>query len=140
MKPHAEPGILEDAVNSLAKLKPDQIAQLMRKRKIGGRPGTTGNCPLARLMNGEYSGRFIVGPKFIARQCGDRIEKVPTPDNCKQFLRGFDLSRYPDLIMPPPRVLPRSKPARKRKAVKRTARVVRNRPSVLVGRWEASAE
>jgi len=134
MKQETETGILEAAVSNLSKMTPDAIAGLMRKRKVGGRPGTTGNCPLAKLMHNEWGGRFIVGPKFVVRQCGTRLEKIPTPEPLKQFLRGFDLSRYPDLIMPPPRVLSKPKPRTKSKPG-RKPRVVRNHPAVLVGRW-----
>jgi hypothetical protein len=129
-----ETGVLELAVEELSKLTPDQIAERMRKRSIGGRPGTVGNCPLARLFQGEYGGQFIVGPKFVCRRSGSRLEKIPTPEPLKQFLRGFDLSRYPDLIMPPPRVLGKTKKRSKPK-VGRKPRVVRNHPAVLVGRW-----
>lgn len=104
---------LQYAVAELAEKTPDQIYHMLKRRKITGRPGTTGDCPLARLMMGSHTGRFIVGRKFIARQSGRVIEKVATPPSLAAFLRKFDLSQYSDLLAPPPRCLTKARPREK---------------------------
>lgn len=124
---------LEAAVDSIKNLKAGQIAALLRRFKIGGRPATASICPIANLLKSQHGGQFLVGPKYIIRQCGSRIHKLPTPKGSVEFLQGFDRSRYPDLITPPPRVYP-AKP-RVRPFKKRGKRVVKNHPSKLVGRW-----
>jgi hypothetical protein len=95
------------AVNEVAKLKPTQIAEMIHERKIKGRPGTTGRCPLAMMMIGGHGGRFFVGEKYIARKIGHNsrpnIEKVKTPPNLAAFVRMFDHGDFSMLIAPPPR-------------------------------------
>lgn len=136
MSPKAtDTGVLEAAVAGLEKLTPDAIAEEMVKAGIGGRPGTVSQCPLANLMRSKWGGRFVVGPKFVARQCGRRLEKIPTPSALRQFIRAFDLSQYPKLIMPPPRVLGPKRKRNKGPATKRKRGPVVNRPAILVGRW-----
>lgn len=81
----------------------DEIAQLIRKRGIRGRMGTTARCPMALLLGGEGTGRFVIGRKYIVRQAGKELEKMATPKNVAAFVRKFDIGGYPELIAPPPR-------------------------------------
>lgn len=96
---------LEKAVAEFSSKSPDAIAAYMRRRKITGRPGTTGKCPLAKAMQATHTGRYVVGRKYIMRIMGGKAEKVKTPPTLAAFLRKFDLSQYSDLIAPPPRCL-----------------------------------
>jgi hypothetical protein len=96
---------LTAAVASLANKTPAAIASMLGRRRITGRPGTTSNCPLARMMHNSYGGQFVVGQKFIIRRSGNSIERVPTPENLASFVRRFDLSEFSSLIAPPPRCL-----------------------------------
>jgi len=100
-------------VDEIKDLKPAEIAALLGRRKIKGRAGTTGLCPLAMLLHGAHGGRFVVGPKAIIHVSGNHnkphLEKVATPPNLAAFVRMFDKGEYPNLLMPPPRcVKPRS--------------------------------
>ena len=98
---------LIDAVNDVKNLKPAEIAAVLKKRKILGRPGTTGRCPLALLMSGAHGGRFIVGQKYVMHQTrGGQVEQVKTPTNLAAFVRMFDSGQFKDLIQVPPRCLP----------------------------------
>lgn len=77
------------------------------------------------LLHHVYLGKFIVGRKFIYRTTngGKNLLKLKTPPNLIRFIRQFDLSAYPDLIAPPPRVLRTRKPeTRERNAVSRHKR------------------
>lgn len=56
---------LQSAVAELEGFTPQQIAKAVAKRQIRGRPGTTGRCPLALLMQGRFGGKFIVGQEYI---------------------------------------------------------------------------
>ncbi len=98
------------AVDEIKALKPDEIAALIENRKIKGRPGTTGLCPLASLLHGAHGGRFVVGPDFIIHVSGNHnkphLEKVKTPPNLASFVRMFDKGLYGKLILPPPRCVP----------------------------------
>lgn len=98
---------LQDAVNDVKHLKPAEIASLLRRRKILGRPGTTGRCPLALLMHGARGGHFVVGQKWVMRQSGESVEKIKTPENLAAFVRMFDAGQFRDLIQVPPRCLPK---------------------------------
>ncbi len=98
---------LRDAIDDVKNLKPAEIAAVLKRRKILGRPGTTGRCPLALLMAGAHGGRFIVGQKYVMRQAGDSVEKVKTPPNLAAFVRMFDEGRFRDLIQVPPRCVRR---------------------------------
>lgn len=100
---------LHDAVNDVKSLKPAEIAAMLKRRKIIGRPGTTGRCPLALLMAGAHGGRFVVGQKYVMRQSGGSVEQVKTPDNLAAFVRMFDSGQFPELIQVPPRCMPKSK-------------------------------
>jgi len=124
----------------------DEIAAMLRKHKVEGRPGTVGNCPLANLFHALIGGDFIVGPKYIMRRSnGKAVDRATTPKTCADFIRKFDLSKYPDLIAPPPRVLRPHVKARVRKppwrSGKRRARgKVVNHPAFDVGRWPGIAK
>lgn len=96
---------LDKAIDTLVHKSASQIARLVRTHGITGRPGTTTQCPLAELLHELYGGTFYVGQKSIIRQSGVSRDKLPTPEGCKDFLRRFDKSGYPDLIKPPPRVM-----------------------------------
>lgn len=123
---------LQSAVGDLRKYSANELAGLLKKYGITGRPCTTGNCPIAKLMKTMYGPKFIVGQKFIAIYSGNRVmEKIPTPSNIAQFVKGFDMSRYPDLIEPPPRAF--GKRDRTRKTNKKRGKVV-NHPAQEVGR------
>lgn len=95
------------AVAEVEKLRPAKIAEMIAARRIKGRPGTTGRCPLAMLMIGGHGGQFYVGEKFIARRTGHssnpNVEKIKTPDNLAAFVRMFDRGDFSTLIAPPPR-------------------------------------
>lgn len=126
--------VLDEATEKFFRLKPDEIAELMRKNGIHGRPGTAGTCPMANFLNAMYTGRFLVGPKGVIRVYGrGQEERVACTPQLRQFIRGVDLMRYPDLIAPPPRVLP--KPKRKKAVKKRTYRGMHHHPAKSVGRW-----
>lgn len=94
---------LLSAVEELKGIKPRAIAQMIARRKIHGRPGTTGRCPLALLMSGAHGGRFIVGQTYIMRQAGGRVDKMRTPANLAAFVRMFDAGQFTNLIQVPPR-------------------------------------
>ena len=99
---------LLDAVNDVKNLKPAEIAAFLKKRKILGRPGTTGRCPLALLMAGAHGGRFVVGQKYVIHQTSSgKVEQVKTPPNLAAFVRMFDSGQFKDLIQVPPRCLPK---------------------------------
>ena len=101
---------LEAAVNEIKHLHPNKIAELLASKKILGRPGTIGRCPLALHMHNGYGGRFIVGQKKIFRQVNDSIVEIDTPKNLAAFIRNFDKGVYKDLIQVPPRcVTPKAK-------------------------------
>lgn len=96
---------LKSAVDDLKGVKPADIAAMLKRRKILGRPGTTGRCPLALLMAGAHGGKFIVGQKMVMRvtKGGKGAEKVKTPPNLAAFVRMFDAGKFPELIQVPPR-------------------------------------
>lgn len=125
-----EPRDLAGAVGDLRTKTPDQLADLLKKYGLTGRPCTTQHCPIAKLMHVMYGSIFIVGPKFIAIKRGKNLEKIPTPSNIAQFVRAFDLSRYPDLIAPPPRAFGK----RVRKVPKTKRGPSYNHPAREVGR------
>jgi hypothetical protein len=112
-KVHAD-HVLDHALEQFHGKTADQIAEIVRRRGIKGRMGTTSKCPMALLLDSQASGKFVIGRQYIARRSGSRIEKARTPVNVAQFMRRFDIGFYPDLIMPPPRCL--TKPGDKRKA------------------------
>jgi len=94
---------LLSALEDVKNLKPAEIAATLKRRKILGRPGTVGRCPLALLMHGARGGQFYVGQKQIIRQSGGVVDKVNTPPNLAAFVRMFDEGRFADLIQVPPR-------------------------------------
>jgi hypothetical protein len=106
---------LERAVARVADKSPDAIYEMMRRRGITGRPGSTHNCPLAKLLHKEWGGRFVIGRKSIALVSGKSTVKVPTPKNMANFVRKFDLSGFPTLLAPPPRCLTERANAARRK-------------------------
>lgn len=119
-------------VKSLENMSPKQIASALEKWGIQGRPKTTQRCPLARWMHELYGGRFTVGQKKIVRELEGRSEEVATPENMATFVHDFDLCKFPKLIAPPPRALPKT--AKKRGPNKVKARPAARRPSKEVGR------
>jgi hypothetical protein len=94
---------LLQAIEDVAKLKPAEIAAALKRKKILGRPGTVGRCPLALMMHGSRGGHFYVGQKSIIRQSGGQVDTVKTPPNLAAFVRMFDAGRFNDLIDVPPR-------------------------------------
>jgi hypothetical protein len=106
-KPKQEMKSLDQAVAEIADLGAAEIARLMKRRGIHGRPCTVSKCPLANLMHDMYRGHFVVGRKYIVRVSGAKSDRVPTPKGLADFIQAFDLARYPDLIEPPPRAFPR---------------------------------
>jgi len=117
---------------------PDDIADMVRKRGIKGRAGTTYGCPFAMMLNGAFTGNYIIGRKYIVRRSGNVIDKVHTPANIKAMVRKFDLGHYPELIAPPPRCLLKSRPKRKPRPGHGgpvTPKVVKNHLAKLVDRF-----
>lgn len=117
------------AIEDVKNLKPAEIAAVLKRRKIVGRPGTTGRCPLALLMHGSRGGRFVVGQKYVMRTVGDQVDKVKTPPNLASFVRQFDQGVFRELIQVPPRCVrgtshtpaPRPRPSGKAHKYKRGA-------------------
>lgn len=105
---------LRAAIEELKGIKPAQIADIISRRRIKGRPGTTGRCPLALMFQNTHGGRFIVGQKYVMRQVGANVEKIKTPENLAAFVRMFDEGRYQDLIQVPPRCIRKNAPGPKR--------------------------
>ena len=132
---------LTDVLKQFEGKTPDDIAEIMRRRKIKGRMGTTYDCPMALLLDGVSTGRYVIGRKYIVRQSGKVIQKSRTPDNVATFVRKFDVGDYPDLVAPPPRcMVPRGEPrAPHGRADDRTQRdrkrVIKNHIRKLVGRF-----
>jgi hypothetical protein len=94
---------LHDAINDVRNLTPMDIVRELRRKRIKGRPGTTGRCPLALLMQGSHGGKFVIGQKYIIRHSGKQIDKVKTPKNLAAFVRMFDEGQFTDIIQVPPR-------------------------------------
>lgn len=106
---------LTDALAELEGKTPDEIAKIMLRRGTKGRPGTTQKCPLAVFFNAVHTGKFVIGRQFIMRTSGKAVEKAKTPKNLADFVRRFDIGKYPELIAMPPRCLikdPRKGPRR----------------------------
>lgn len=92
----------------------DDIAEMVKRRHIKGRLGTTSKCPMAILLDNVGTGRYIIGRKYIVRRVNSNsFEKARTPEQVAVFVRKFDLGKYPHLIAPPPRCLA---PAKSHKA------------------------
>lgn len=130
--------VLREIVQQFEGKTPDQIAEVVRKHKIKGRMGTTYKCPMALLLDGISTGRYVIGRRYIARQSGASIERVRTPDGVAAFVRKFDIGGYPGLISPPPRCVakPGDAPPRKRRGRgQRTRPPIKNHLSKLVGRF-----
>lgn len=124
---------LRAAVEDVKNLKPAEIAAALARKKIVGRPGTTGRCPLALLMHNSHGGRFVVGQKYIMREGGGSVEQVKTPPNLAAFVRMFDSGAFQNLIQVPPRCLPvRLRPAPKPSG--------KNRPSGKEHKYKRGAE
>lgn len=123
---------------------PNQIAKIIGERKIRGRMGTTGSCPLALLLGGQGHGRVVIGRRYVVRQSGDAIERRRTPSNLATFVRKFDTGGYPELIAPPPRCANKARAKRpsdfkpRRKAAPRgnNRTGVTNHIAKLVGRFD----
>lgn len=128
---------LENTLATLRGKSPDQIAEVVKRRGIRGRMGTTYGCPMALLLGGENTGDFVIGRRYIVRRSGSKIEKTRTPANVAAFVRKFDIGGFPDLIAPPPRCLaPRGAPHKKRNNGKgRTRPPIQNHIAKLVGRF-----
>lgn len=132
---------LQRACDDLAGKTPDQIAAMVKRRHITGRPSTTGGCPMALMFKNVYGGKFVVGRKHIYRQSGKDLQKIATPKNIAAFVRKFDISGYPELIAPPPRVkrrydLDNIKPSRKADRHKKPRT---NYPRKIVNHWAIEA-
>lgn len=129
---------LQRAVSVFKGHSADDIAKLLQRLGIKGRPATTQRCPLSNFLTATNPGTYIVGRKHIYRRCGPVLEKMPTPRNLCQFVTGFDSARYPELLALPPRAT-RTRDTRKgdRHKQPRTVyprRVVVNHPAQEVGR------
>lgn len=98
---------LQSAVDEVKDMKPAEIANFLKRRRIVGRPGTVGRCPLALMMHNGWGGQFVVGQKFIMLRSGKSVDKVKTPPNLAAFVRMFDAGKFQDLIQVPPRCMPR---------------------------------
>jgi len=101
---------LEDIIKIYNNKSADEIATIIKNRHIKGRMGTTYGCPMALLLNTTSTGSYIIGRKYIVRRSGTKIEKVRTPRQMSVFIRKFDIGKYPNLIMPPPRCVNKNKP------------------------------
>src|SRR5688572_17228808 len=101
--------LLRSAVDDVKNLTPAEIAASLAKKRILGRPGTTGRCPLALLMHNSRGRHVVVGQKLVLRQSGRHVDKVATPKNLAAFVRRFDAGKFPELIQVPPRCLPAAK-------------------------------
>lgn len=100
---------LHDALAMLEGKTPDEIAKVMAKNGVKGRPGTTGKCPLAIFFNAVQAGQFVIGRDYIMRVAGKTQDKARTPGNLATFVRRFDIGKYPELIAMPPRCLAQSR-------------------------------
>ena len=128
---------LDDVLSQFSGKKPDEIAEIVKRRGIKGRMGTTYGCPMALLLHGITTGDFVIGRKYIARRSGNNIDRAITPKNIADFIRKFDIGGYPELVAPPPRCLaPRAAAPRPRgKRGTRTRPPIKNHLAKLVGRF-----
>ena len=119
--------------------KADEIAEIVKRRGIKGRMGTTYGCPMALLLKGTHTGQYIIGRRYIVRRSGTTIEKSRTPENVSTFIRKFDIGKYPEIIAPPPRCMAKSKVTKTRNHSvdnrSKRKRVVENHISKLVNRF-----
>lgn len=115
--------VFATAVGSLGEHTAEEIVELVRKAGIKGRPSTSYQCPMAKLLNlqcGVKTNVVGVGKKYIIRKLsGDRVERIKTPKSVTKFLVNFDIGKYPDLFAPPPRAT--KSPADKRKGDRHVA-------------------
>lgn len=130
------PTDLADVLEQFKGKTPDDIAAMVKRRGIKGRAGTTYKCPMALLLNGAFTGDYVIGRKYIVRRSGHAIQQVATPKNVAQFVRKFDTGGYPELVAPPPRCLktasergargrkPHSGPSKPKKIVNHIAKLV----------------
>lgn len=138
MKAATESSVLVNAIEQLRGKSPDEIAAMMRRRGIKGRPGTTQKCPLAMFFDGTNAGTFVIGREFIMRTAGKTVERAKTPKNLADFVRRFDIGKYPDLFLPPPRCLRQTaKPPGKVSGKNRPTQVRVNHFAKDVGRFAA---
>ena len=139
---------LDDVLEQFRGLKPDDIAAMVKRRGIKGRMGTTYGCPMALLLDGQSTGTYVIGRRYIVRRSGRAVEKSRTPDNVRSFVRKFDIGGYPDLVAPPPRCVRQGKKAkpsgsdtnRHTKVSKKTPRVIVNHVRKLVGRFSGDED
>jgi len=130
---------LEDVIAQFRHKTADEIATMVRKRGIKGRMGTTYGCPMALLLDGSFTGEYVIGRKYIVRRSGAKMQKARTPRQVAIFVRKFDLGGYPDIVAPPPRCTNGQK---KRHGASghtgRTRPPIKNHISKLVGRFDAA--
>lgn len=76
----AHRNVLEDVVSQFKGKSADEIAQMVRRRGIKGRMGTTQRCPMALLMSGVSTGDYVIGRQVHRTALGRQDREGPHPE------------------------------------------------------------
>jgi hypothetical protein len=89
---------LEQLVNELGQLTPDQIADKLRAQGIKGYIDSSFACPFAMFLQKELDLRAEVEPGYSVT-LGFPILIITHPTSLEKFINKFDLNEYPDLVI-----------------------------------------
>ena len=85
-----------EALDQLGEMEPDEIAKFLLERGHKGARGASMLCPLALYLT-SINGKVAV---LSATVCagGEEPMLAPLPISVREFVRGFDDGRYPQLM------------------------------------------
>jgi len=91
---------VENVVNELAAMTPQEMATLFESRGIKGKPLDSGCCPVANFVKAETKNFSIrayplCGIEFDA---DSGLVVLDTPSNIRSFMMMFDRENFPALI------------------------------------------
>lgn len=96
---HIDMGILSDDINRLREMTPDDIHDLLAAEGITGTPGHPRRCPLAIWLIRRHPNRTLsVLAVEVETWEEGRMCAYTTPGAVREFIVGFDLHQYPELI------------------------------------------
>ena len=85
----------KDVLEKLAEMSPDDMAAHFDEHQILGVRGVSSKCAVARYIEKETGHRTIAGANWICLPGRTGLEHPPT--TVVQFIRNFDLGRYPEI-------------------------------------------
>ncbi len=77
-----------------------QVAATLRELGLKGERSRAGTCPIANYLYDAFPAAQLVavsGEAVYAALPGSKLE-LTTPQPCRDFVTGFDVGAYPDLV------------------------------------------